>query len=620
MKKMLLALLIVPALAWGQTYRPLGIRTTTGALDGYTPGYVSNWTNVLGDAPHNTSVYARSNGTWVVLSPSSTNASAWVTANSNAVQYMIGQTGYWDSAWAWVNSNSGGVSYVFGQTGTWDFVSSYVLGNTGNLAYVFGQVAYWDQAITNVFLSPSNSWGSTKVFGDYVVIDYPTNLVTAVDVTNIVNVMTQGLAQASSIPSTNGFTTFPDVTNIVNVMTQGLAQASSIPSTNGFTTFPDVTNVVNVMTQGLAQASSVPSTNGLEQASHATATFVPYTGATAAVNLGGQSATNVGTIHGTNIVAMGTLNVSNAILQGVVAQFSGTNGSAFFLSTKAGTISGSCSFLGHNLYVNPAGTGVQANTNLGSVAFFFNNRNGVSALSLSALTPTNSSSLTPLFVDCLTGNIGISKAPPAYLLDMEASGGGYYSASDHQWHNGSSGSIKTNVVTMANQIETLMGMRPVTYNCLSNAIVTTTNGEGVVTVETNRVTGKATAGFIAEELALVLPNAVDMNTNGVADGVTLQPIVAAIVDSMQRQFSVRRTPQWTNLITDISITASNLDLYLDRKTNLNAKIALVTDAKTKAAMLAQRDLSQNQQDTIKSLHQAVKDIKSILGKYLNVEP
>jgi hypothetical protein len=115
-----------------------------------------------------------------------------------------------------------------------------------------------------------------------------------------------------AIPTTNGFTTFPDVTNIVNVMTQGLAQASSIPSTNGFTTFPDVTNVVNMMTQGLAQASSVPSTNGLEQASHATATFVPYTGATAAVNLGGQSATNAGTIHGTNIVAMGTLNVSGA--------------------------------------------------------------------------------------------------------------------------------------------------------------------------------------------------------------------------------------------------------------------------------------------------------------------
>jgi hypothetical protein len=378
MKKMLLALLVVPALAWGQTFRPLGIRTTTGALDGYTPGYVSNWTNVLGDAPHNTSVYARSNGTWVVLSPSSTNASAWVTANSNAVQYMIGQTGYWNSAWAWVNSNSGGVSYVFGQTGTWDSVSSWVALYSNAVQYMVGRTNVWDSiaanAATNVGFGSTDVWAQSN--GVWVVIAIPTTngFTTFPDVTNIVNVMTQGLAQASSIPSTNGFTTFPDVTNVVNVMTQGLAQASSVPSTNGLwnrtegtnwvdSTYyprnnpsnwvgasitnglvtaaitnglatPSVTNglVTSAITNGLAYPSVTNGlvtsavTNGLEQASHASATFVPYTGATAAVNLGGQSATNAGTIHGTNIVAMGTLNVSGA------ATLSGkTNSSAMLL-------------------------------------------------------------------------------------------------------------------------------------------------------------------------------------------------------------------------------------------------------------------------------------------------
>ena len=252
MKKILLMLLMVPSLTLAQTFRPLGIRTSTGALDGYTPGSVSNWTNVLGDAPKNTTVYARSNGVWVVMT-GGTNASAWVAANSNAVQYMVGQTstwdaasayiashsnaidyvevrtGYWDSAWNWVNSNSGGVSYVFGQTGTWDFVSSYVLGNTGNLAYVFGQVAYWDQAITNVLLSPSNNWGSTKVFGDYVVINYPTNLVTA------------------SI--TNGLWERTEGTNWVD------------------TNYYPRNNPSNWVTASI--------TNGLETSSHAAATYLP---------------------------------------------------------------------------------------------------------------------------------------------------------------------------------------------------------------------------------------------------------------------------------------------------------------------------------------------------------
>jgi hypothetical protein len=44
------------------------------------------------------------------------------------------------------------------------------------------------------------------------------------------------------------------------------------------------------------------------------------------------------------------------------------------------------------------------------------------------------------------GNVGIGDATPDYLLDMEADGvGGYYSASDHQWHGGSSRQLKRDI-------------------------------------------------------------------------------------------------------------------------------------------------------------------------------
>ena len=107
MKKMLLALLVVPALAWGQTFRPLGIRTTTGELDGYTPGSVSNWTNVLGDAPHNTNRYVRSNDTWVVFMPGGGSGTEfdpiftnWLTTNGMATTNYVNdmtdpQSGIW---------------------------------------------------------------------------------------------------------------------------------------------------------------------------------------------------------------------------------------------------------------------------------------------------------------------------------------------------------------------------------------------------------------------------------------------------------------------------------------------------------------------------------------------
>ncbi len=43
------------------------------------------------------------------------------------------------------------------------------------------------------------------------------------------------------------------------------------------------------------------------------------------------------------------------------------------------------------------------------------------------------------------GNVGIGNEDPGALLTMEASGGGYYSSTDHSWHNGSSRKIKDDI-------------------------------------------------------------------------------------------------------------------------------------------------------------------------------
>ncbi|MBN1779587.1 tail fiber domain-containing protein [bacterium] len=43
------------------------------------------------------------------------------------------------------------------------------------------------------------------------------------------------------------------------------------------------------------------------------------------------------------------------------------------------------------------------------------------------------------------GNVGIGNATPGYLLTMEASGGGYYSTADHDWHTGSSRNLKQDI-------------------------------------------------------------------------------------------------------------------------------------------------------------------------------
>ncbi len=48
-----------------------------------------------------------------------------------------------------------------------------------------------------------------------------------------------------------------------------------------------------------------------------------------------------------------------------------------------------------------------------------------------------------------TGYVGIGSSNPVHLLDMENGGGGYYSSSDHQWHNGSTAAIKQDISSLS---------------------------------------------------------------------------------------------------------------------------------------------------------------------------
>lgn len=125
-----------------------------------------------------------------------------------------------------------------------------------------------------------------------------------------------------------------------------------------------------------------------------------------------------------------------------------------------------------------------------------------------------------------TRYVGIGNTAPGYLLTMESSGGGYYSSSDHQWHNGSSRSIKTNIVDLVNGLAKLATIRAVEYDCLIGPNMD--------------MVGDHTAGFVAEETAesampCISPKRRNDKGALVVDGVTLQPIVAILVRAVQEQ-------------------------------------------------------------------------------------
>jgi hypothetical protein len=87
-----------------------------------------------------------------------------------------------------------------------------------------------------------------------------------------------------------------------------------------------------------------------------------------------------------------------------------------------------------------------------------------------------------------------------YMLDMEASGGGYYSSSDHQWHNGSSRKIKKDI----------SGNKIPVFNILDNLKIRQFH------YKSEKKNDPFHIGFIAEETYELLSGK-DKNSQSIAD-------------------------------------------------------------------------------------------------------
>jgi hypothetical protein len=93
---------------------------------------------------------------------------------------------------------------------------------------------------------------------------------------------------------------------------------------------------------------------------------------------------------------------------------------------------------------------------------------------------------------------------------------------------------------------------------------------------------------------------------------------AKIQSAKDNAYSVRQTPQWINFTNDLATANVTLDLY--SITALTNSIAAVTDAKSKAALQDVKVCIKQAHDEAQAIHKEVKDLKTILGKYLQVEP
>ena len=115
------------------------------------------------------------------------------------------------------------------------------------------------------------------------------------------------------------------------------------------------------------------------------------------------------------------------------------------------------------------------------------------------------------------GNIGIGKANPGYLLDMEASGGGYYSASDHAWHNGSSIRWKEDIQPIKNPLALLQQLVGVTFKWKDTSLL------GM--------------SLIAEEVGRVIPEAVSYSREEpeFCDGFNPGALVGLLVEAVKAQ-------------------------------------------------------------------------------------
>jgi hypothetical protein len=136
-----------------------------------------------------------------------------------------------------------------------------------------------------------------------------------------------------------------------------------------------------------------------------------------------------------------------------------------------------------------------------------------------------------------SGHVGIGKISPSYMLDMEASGGGYYSAADHQWHNGSSRRWKENIIPLASGLDLIKRLNPVSFDWKLFDPVKKDEAGKVVSGTGSWITGgkKDQLGFIAEEVGGVLPDIADWSKDDgeSADSYSQASIIAVAVKAIQ---------------------------------------------------------------------------------------
>ena len=133
---------------------------------------------------------------------------------------------------------------------------------------------------------------------------------------------------------------------------------------------------------------------------------------------------------------------------------------------------------------------------------------------------TGNITITPaanLIID--QGNVGISNTAPTFLLTMEQSGGGYYSAADHSFHNGSSTRWKENFTPISDALTVIGQLNPVRYNWKED------------------YGGAKSLGFIAEEIGLIVPEVVDWDpaNPGYAFGINYANLTALLAEGIKQQ-------------------------------------------------------------------------------------
>ena len=142
------------------------------------------------------------------------------------------------------------------------------------------------------------------------------------------------------------------------------------------------------------------------------------------------------------------------------------------------------------------------------------------------------------------GNVGIGNTNPPYLLTMEASAGGFYSAGPDPvqgWYDSSSGRWKSDVKPIPNALDTVLKLNGVSFKWKKRTDVfeTTSDGEQKYISSTweDDPNGKDAIGLIGEDVMKVLPEvvAVDRKDSNFAAGVAYSKIVPLLIEAIKEQ-------------------------------------------------------------------------------------